>query len=208
MPRQKSTHVDDPKAVGERLKRARVAAGMSQRQLAFPGCSPAYISRVESGDRIPSLQILRELGRPVDTLRPPAGEVATWRDGDLTWIRARPEWVFPIEFEQLPAAADVDAIQGARADRDSWYPWAWIDEPRGLLRSRYFVRELGIDEDQATGAAAVALGARLRRPLEIHQGRGSRLFVRPGPDGTVEVGGRCAGLEERSYDVEAMPGHG
>ncbi len=63
MPRQKSTHVDDPKAVGERLRTAREAAGLSQRQLAFPGCSPAYISRIESGDRIPSLQLLRELGR-------------------------------------------------------------------------------------------------------------------------------------------------
>jgi tetratricopeptide (TPR) repeat protein len=38
-------------------------SGLSQRQLAFSGCSPAYISRIESGDRIPSLQILRELGR-------------------------------------------------------------------------------------------------------------------------------------------------
>jgi len=63
MPRQKSTHVDSPHAVGERLKAARERAGISQRQLSFPGCSPAYISRIESGDRIPSLQLLRELGR-------------------------------------------------------------------------------------------------------------------------------------------------
>jgi tetratricopeptide (TPR) repeat protein len=63
MPRQKSTHVDSPHAVGERLKKAREKAGLSQRQLSFPGCSPAYISRIESGDRIPSLQLLRELGR-------------------------------------------------------------------------------------------------------------------------------------------------
>ncbi|HSK17412.1 MAG TPA: tetratricopeptide repeat protein [Gaiellaceae bacterium] len=63
MPRQKSTHVDDPVAVGKRLRAAREKAGLSQRQLAFPGCSPAYISRIESGDRIPSLQLLRELGR-------------------------------------------------------------------------------------------------------------------------------------------------
>ena len=62
MPRQKSTHVDDPKAVGSRLRAAREAADLSQRQLSFPGCSPAYISRIESGDRIPSLQLLRELG--------------------------------------------------------------------------------------------------------------------------------------------------
>lgn len=63
MPRQKSQHVDDPRAVGKRLKAAREAAGLSQRQLSFGGCSPAYISRIESGDRIPSLQLLRELGR-------------------------------------------------------------------------------------------------------------------------------------------------
>jgi transcriptional regulator with XRE-family HTH domain len=63
MPRQKSNHVDDPRAVGERLRSAREAAGLSQRQLAFQGCSPAYISRIEAGDRIPSLQLLRELGR-------------------------------------------------------------------------------------------------------------------------------------------------
>jgi tetratricopeptide (TPR) repeat protein len=62
MPRQKSTHVDSPEAVGRRLKAAREDAGLSQRQLSFPGCSPAYISRIESGDRIPSLQLLRVLG--------------------------------------------------------------------------------------------------------------------------------------------------
>jgi tetratricopeptide (TPR) repeat protein len=49
--------------VGRRLREAREAAGLSQRQLSFPGCSPAYISRIEAGDRIPSLQLLRELGR-------------------------------------------------------------------------------------------------------------------------------------------------
>jgi tetratricopeptide (TPR) repeat protein len=63
IPRQKSQHVDDPKAVGQRLKAAREAARLSQRQLSFPGCSPAYISRIEAGDRIPSLQLLREMGK-------------------------------------------------------------------------------------------------------------------------------------------------
>jgi tetratricopeptide (TPR) repeat protein len=63
MPKQKSQHVDNPAAVGRRLKSAREAAGLSQRQLAFSGCSPAYISRIEAGDRIPSLQLLREMGK-------------------------------------------------------------------------------------------------------------------------------------------------
>jgi transcriptional regulator with XRE-family HTH domain len=55
------SHVDDPAAVGRRLKEARIAAGLSQRQLSFPGCSAAYISRLEAGDRVPSLQLLRKL---------------------------------------------------------------------------------------------------------------------------------------------------
>lgn len=55
------SHVDDPEAVGRRLKEARLAAGLSQRQLSFPGCSAAYISRLEAGDRVPSLQLLRKL---------------------------------------------------------------------------------------------------------------------------------------------------
>jgi tetratricopeptide (TPR) repeat protein len=63
MPRRKSTHVDDPAAVGRRLRDARERAGISQRQLSFDGCSPAYISRIEAGERIPSLQLLREMGR-------------------------------------------------------------------------------------------------------------------------------------------------
>src|SRR5919109_4842667 len=63
LPRRKSTHVDDPREVGRRLREARERSGLSQRQLSFPGCSPAYISRIEAGDRIPSLQLLREMGR-------------------------------------------------------------------------------------------------------------------------------------------------
>jgi len=63
VPRRKSTHVDDPAAVGRRLREARERAGLSQRQLSFDGCSPAYISRIEAGERIPSLQLLREMGR-------------------------------------------------------------------------------------------------------------------------------------------------
>jgi tetratricopeptide (TPR) repeat protein len=56
-------HVDSPEAVGKRLKETRLAAGMSQRELSFPGCTAVYICRIEKGDRVPSLQVLRELAR-------------------------------------------------------------------------------------------------------------------------------------------------
>lgn len=61
--RARTPHYDDPAAVGKRLLEAREAAGLSQRELAFPGCSSAYISRIERGERIPSLQVMREIAR-------------------------------------------------------------------------------------------------------------------------------------------------
>jgi transcriptional regulator with XRE-family HTH domain len=61
--RPRTPHYDDPEAVGRRLYEARESAGLSQRDLAFPGCSAAYISRIERGERIPSLQVMRELAR-------------------------------------------------------------------------------------------------------------------------------------------------
>ncbi len=59
--RARTPHYDDPVAVGQRVFEAREAAGLSQRELAFPGCSAAYISRIERGERVPSLQVMREL---------------------------------------------------------------------------------------------------------------------------------------------------
>ena len=59
--RDRIPHYDDPVEVGRRLHEAREAAGLSQRELAFPGCSAAYISRIERGERIPSLQVMRQL---------------------------------------------------------------------------------------------------------------------------------------------------
>src|ERR1700704_2608734 len=64
--RDRIPHYDDPVEVGRRLHEAREAAGLSQRELAFPGCSAAYISRIERGARIPSLQVMRELARRID----------------------------------------------------------------------------------------------------------------------------------------------
>jgi transcriptional regulator with XRE-family HTH domain len=61
--RARTPHYDDPVAVGRRVREARDAANLSQRELSFPGCSSAYISRIERGERIPSLQVMREIAR-------------------------------------------------------------------------------------------------------------------------------------------------
>ena len=61
MPRQKSDHVDSAEALARRLREARRHADLSQRALARDICTPAYVSRLEKGERIPSLQLLRRL---------------------------------------------------------------------------------------------------------------------------------------------------
>ena len=132
---------------------------------------------------------------PVPALHPPAGEVVTWQEGEDTWIRAQPEWAPPFELEQHGSPADVDDLEpDGTIDH-----WAWIDEPAGSVRSRVFCADYGIPEDEATGAAAVRLVGKLGRPIEIRQGRGSRILGRPGPDGSSEIGGRVVLDETRDY---------
>ena len=136
--------------------------------------------------------LLASVGMPVTALLVRAGTVETWPDGELTWIRARAAWVHRLEVRQYPSAAAVDALRPGSLGDPGLYAWAWEDEPAGRLRSRYFPTDLGIVEDEATGAAAVVMGDRLARPLTIRQGAGSELHVRPDlPSGTVDVGGRC-----------------
>jgi transcriptional regulator with XRE-family HTH domain len=53
--------------VGDRVKALRVERGLSQRDLAAPGLSYAYISRIEAGARTPSLSALIELADSLDT---------------------------------------------------------------------------------------------------------------------------------------------
>jgi tetratricopeptide (TPR) repeat protein len=64
--RSLTTHIDSPREVGIRLKAARERAGLSQRQLSFPGCTAAYISRIEAGARVPSLQMINQLALRVE----------------------------------------------------------------------------------------------------------------------------------------------
>lgn len=121
-----------------------------------------------------------------DVLRPPAGEVPVRREGELTWIAGRPEWAPAFQEAEVASPAEVDAFEQPASGVAT--VWAWAGE--GRVRARVFPVDLGIAEDEATGAAAVRLGARLGRPFEVRQGRGSVIHVRPRPDGMVEVGGR------------------
>jgi len=135
--------------------------------------------------------LLAEQGSPVERLRPPAGEVAVRYADGASFVTARPEWAPPFEWDQLPSAADVDALAGPPRGHDLVGAWAWIDEEAGSLRTRVFPPRLGIAEDEATGSASMLLAARLGRAVDIRQGRGSRILARPVEAGSVEIGGRA-----------------
>lgn len=146
--------------------------------------------------------LLRNNGHPVDTLRPPAGDVSTWIDVDeRTWIRGRAAWAPEMRLLQLDTAQECDALQGPPDNEDFVDAWAWLAEEAGLIRSRVFASRYGIAEDEATGAAAVRLVTALDRPVEIHQGKGSVILATPGPAGTAEIGGTCVLDEVRSLAV-------
>lgn len=120
MPRSVSTHVESAEAVGRRLREVREAAGVSQRRLAFPGCSAAYISRIEAGDRVPSLQVLRELARRLGS----SEAYLAWGREDL------PDDTAPL------VAAEVALRLGDLADAETLYTQAAAEAVDNATRGR------------------------------------------------------------------------
>lgn len=146
--------------------------------------------------------LLGQEGHAPKALRPPAGDVDTWNDGELTWIRARPEWAPDWELIEVDDPRVVAGLRGPTApEHDHTAYWSWVDADGGIVRARVFAQRVGVPEDEATGSAALRLADCLQRPLEIWQGNGSLLYARPGPDGTCEVGGRVVLEETRDYPL-------
>jgi predicted PhzF superfamily epimerase YddE/YHI9 len=104
-----------------------------------------------------------------------------------------------MELREYASPEEVEALDGPPDELGFVDCWAWVDADAGVLRSRVFVLDEGIPEDEATGAAALRMGALLGRELEIRQGKGSVLHARPGPEGTIDVGGRVRYRGEHGY---------
>jgi predicted PhzF superfamily epimerase YddE/YHI9 len=142
--------------------------------------------------------LLAREGSAPQTLRPPAGDVGVRRDGELTLISGRADWAPDVDYLELEAAAEVDALDAAPGGRDT-YVWAWLERDLGTVRARGFFPGAGIAEDEATGSAALELCAALGRAIEVHQGAGSVIHARPLSEGWAEVGGRTELVDRREF---------
>ncbi len=140
------SHVDDPAAVGRRLKDARLTAGLSQRQLSFPGCSAAYISRLEAGDRVPSLQLLRKLAAKLN-----ADEeyLAT----GVEQIQQAPPELVEAEVERRLAGGRPDPSEGEER------PPGGLEDPASRARVLWQHSRLLVARGERSRAAAYARDA-------------------------------------------------
>ncbi|MFF2551474.1 PhzF family phenazine biosynthesis protein [Nocardia sp. NPDC058058] len=129
-------------------------------------------------------------GHPVSVIDVPAGPVDVSVSDGMTWVRARSEWAPAFTFHQFESVEEIATLDPADFPEGKHYVWGWSDEARGAVRTRMFAPAMGIPEDEATGAAAIALTANLRRGLYITQGEGSQLFTEWDSDGWVRLGGR------------------
>ena len=134
---------------------------------------------------------LRDRGTPVNTLHVPAGIVQITYEDDITAVSARSEWapefaIYDLESTEELFAADPDDYP----DDIQNYLWTWSDSDQGVLRSRMFAANLGVPEDEATGAAAVRITDYLSRDLTIVQGKGSVIHTQWSPEGWVRIAGR------------------
>jgi tetratricopeptide (TPR) repeat protein len=134
MPRRPSNHVDDPIAVGQRLRQAREAAGLTQRELSFEGCTAAYVSRIEAGARVPSLQILHEFAKRLGVT---PEYLATGRPGGEDVSSELLEAEVALRLGDENRAAQL--YEAARADADS---------PAALARVQLGLGRLALRRDE------------------------------------------------------------
>ena len=134
---------------------------------------------------------LRDRGAPIHTLQVPAGIVQVAYEDDVTAVSARSEWAPEFAIYELTSTDELFA-----ADPDDYpddvqnYLWTWTDRDQGELRARMFAANLGVPEDEATGAAAVRITDYLSRDLTIVQGKGSVIYTQWSPEGWVRIAGR------------------
>src|SRR5262249_3369689 len=103
----------------------------------------------------------------VPELATPPGAGVRRPHREVQWIEARAGGAPAGALGEYGSGAEGDAVEVPGPGE--WIcAWAWEDEAAGRIRARAFPgRDDGIDEDEATGAAALLLTDRLGRALNI-----------------------------------------
>lgn len=107
-------HIPDLPGLARRLKERREAVKLSQRQLAFPGCTAAYISRLEAGARHPSRQMIDKLAERLGTTR--------------EWLETGhgPEMLMQITID--PTVIELEMARMFPADAEDVVTWSNLDD--------------------------------------------------------------------------------
>jgi transcriptional regulator with XRE-family HTH domain len=148
-------------SIGQRIRRLRLERGLSQRELAEPGISYAYLSRIEAGQRAPSLKALRivarKLGVTAEHLETGAAvSIATARELRASDAELR------LRVDEDPSGAEAtfrELVDEARAEGEAWLEArARIGvglalARRGELREAVFHLELALSSDSASPLA-------------------------------------------------------
>src|SRR5919197_3756898 len=160
--------------IGERIRRLRLAQGLSQRELSGPGVSYAYVSRSEGNQRKPSLKAIRLLARKLDVdpgyieTGDPVSEAAKRQlrlsDAELELRLGQSEERAEAELEALmrEKANDITGVAaraalGLLASRRADHPRA-IRLLKGATASRYITPAARGDVYEALAAAYAANG--------------------------------------------------
>ena len=196
----------ETETIGQRVRRLREARGLSQRELAEPGISYAYISRIEADARTPSLKALRllagKLGVPPDYIEtgawlpPTVDREIRVSDADLELRLHRDlekaEAIYRAAVEEnaepaLVARARVGLgiLASQRGDNA-----AAIDHLSGAVETGYVPPDVRPDAWETLGAALAATNAP-DRAVAVFE-RGLALLREP-----PENGERDASLEVR-----------
>src|SRR5919197_1395779 len=161
--------------IGERIRRLRLAQGLSQRELSGPGVSYAYVSRIEANQRKPSLKVIRLLARRLDVdagyieTGDPVGESAKRQlrlsDAELELRLGQNEERAEAELEAIVREKAGDVI-GARAraalgllDSRRADHQRTIRRLRAAVATGHVTPEARGDVYEALAAAYVATGA-------------------------------------------------
>ncbi len=105
-----SGHEGGAETIGQRLRRLRHERGLSQRELASPGVSYAYISRIEAGARRPSVKALRMLARKLEVSADYLETGAEIRETDERELRIA-DAELELRLEEKPGGSEDKLLQ-------------------------------------------------------------------------------------------------